>query len=183
MSDKPSTFCICVFIYINLKRSVVFITLSSHQMHICVTSYILCCCSVTKSCLSLCTLWAATCQASLSFTISWSWLKLMSIESVMPPNHLILCYPFLLPSIFPSIRVFSSELALYIRLPNYWSFSFSIIPFNEYSELISFRIDRFDLLAIQGTLKSLLQHHTLKASVLWCSPFFMVPFSHHTWLL
>ena len=156
MSDKPSTFCICVYIYINLKRSVVFITLSSHQMHICVTSYILCCCSVTKSCLTLCTPWAATCQASLSFTISWSWLKLMSIESVMPPNHLILCYPFLLPSIFPSIRVFSKELVLRIRWPKYWSFSFSISPSNEYSGLISFRIDWLDLLAVQGPLNSLL---------------------------
>ena len=111
-------------------------------------------------------------QASLFFTISWSLLKLMSIESVMPSNHLILCHPLLLlPSIFPSIRVFSSELALRIRWPKYWSFSFSISSFSEYSGLI-FRIDWFDLLAVQGTLKSLLQHHSLKASILWCSAFF-----------
>ena len=105
--------------------------------------------------------WTAACQASLSFTISRSFLKLMSIESVMPSNHLILCRPFLLfPSIFPSIRVFPSELALHIRWSKYWSFSFSISLANEYLGLISFRIDWFDLLAVQGTLKSLLQHHS-----------------------
>ena len=99
--------------------------------------------------------WTAACQASLSFTISWSLLKLMSIESVMPSNHLILCCPLLLlPSIFPSIRVFSSESALHIRWPKYWSFSFSISPSNEYSELISFRIDWFDRLAVHGTQES-----------------------------
>jgi len=114
--------------------------------------------------------WTAACQASLSFTISQSLLKLMSIESVIPSNHLILCCPFLLPlSIFPSIRVFSNESALCIRFPKYWSFSFSISPSNEYSGLIYFRIDWFDLLAVQGTLKSLLQHHSSKASVLWSS--------------
>ena len=103
--------------------------------------------------------WIAECQASLSFTISWSILKLISIESVMPPNHLVLCHPLLLlPSIFPSIRVFSSELAFRIRWPKYWSFSFSISPSNEYSGLISFRMDGLDLLAVQGTLKSLLQY-------------------------
>ena len=103
-------------------------------------------------------------QASLSFTILWSLLKLMSIESVMSSNHLILCHPLLLlPSIFPSIRVFSNESALCIRWSKYWSFSFSICPSNEYSGLISFMIDRFDLLAAQGTLKSLLQHHNLKS--------------------
>ena len=107
--------------------------------------------------------WTATCQPSLSFTISWSLLKLMSVESVMPSNHLILCYPLLLlPSIFPSIRVFSNESALYIRWPKYWSFNFSISPSNEYSGLISFRINWFDLLAAQGTLKSLLQHTAQK---------------------
>ena len=107
--------------------------------------------------------WTAACQASLSFTSSWSLLKLMSIESVMPYNHFILCRPFLFPpSIFPSIRVFSSESVLCIRWPN-WSFSFSISPSNEYSELISFMIDWLDLLAVQGTLKSLLQHCSLKA--------------------
>ena len=117
--------------------------------------------------------WTATCQASLSFTISWSLLKLMSIQSVMPSNHLILCCTLLLlPSIFPRIRVFSN--VLHIRWPKYWSFSFSISPSNEYSGLISFRIDRFDLLAVQGTLHSLLQHHSSKASILWCSAFFMV---------
>ena len=105
--------------------------------------------------------------------------KLMSIESVMPSNHLILCRPFLLPpSIPPSIRVFSNESLLHISWPKYWNFSFSISPSNEYSGLISFRIDWFDLLAVQGTLKSLLQHHSSKASVLWCSAFFMVQLSH-----
>ena len=105
--------------------------------------------------------WTVAHQASLSFTISWSLLKLMSIESMMPSNHLILCCPLLLlPSIFPSIRVFSNESALHIRLPRYWSFSFSISPFSEYSGLISFRTDWFDLLVVQGTLKSLLQYHS-----------------------
>ena len=109
----------------------------------------------------------------------WSLLKLMSIESVMPSNHLILCCPLLLPpSIFPSIRVFSNESVLHIRWPKYWSFSFSISPSNEYSGLISFRMDWLDLLAVQGTLKSLLQHHSSKASILWCSAFLMVQFSH-----
>ena len=107
----------------------------------------------------------------LSFTITQSLLKLMSIESVIPSNHLILCSPLLLPSIFPSIRDFSNELPLQIRWPNYWSFSLSISPSNEYSGLISFRIDCFDLLAIQRTLKSLLQHHSSKASLLWHSSF------------
>ena len=124
------------------------------------------------------TLWTAARQASLSFTIPWSLLKLMFIESVMPSNHLILCHPLLLlPSIFPSIRVFSSESALPIRWPKYWSFSFSISPSNEYSGLISFRIDWFDPFAVQGTLKGLLQHHSLKTSVLWHSAFFMVQLS------
>ena len=107
-------------------------------------------------------------------TNSQSLLKLMSIKSVMPSNHLILCHPLLPPSIFPSIRVFLNELVLPIRWPKYWSFSFSISPFKEYSGLISFRIDWLDLLAVQGTLKSLLQHHSSKTSVLWCSAFFMV---------
>ena len=111
-------------------------------------------------------------QASLSITSSQSLLKLMSIESVMPSNHLILCHPLLLPpSIFPSIRVFSNESVLCIRWPKYWSFSFSINPSNEYSGLISFRMAWLDLLAVQGTLKSLLQHYSLKASNLWCSAF------------
>ena len=122
--------------------------------------------------------WAPAQQASLSFTFSQSLLKLMSTESVMLSNHLILCRPLLLPSVLPRIRVFSNEAALHIRRPKYWSFSFSISPSNEYSRLISFRIDWFDLFAVQGTLKSLLQNHSLKASVLWCSTFFMVQLSH-----
>ena len=123
--------------------------------------------------------WTAAHQASPSFTISWSLLKFMSIESVMPSNHLILCCPLLiLPSIILSIRVFSNESILYIRWPKYWSFSFSINPSNDYSELISFRINWFDLPAVQGTLKSLLQHHSLKALILQHSAFFTVQLSH-----
>ena len=122
--------------------------------------------------------WTAARQASLSITNSWSLLKLMSIESVMPSNQLILCSPFLLlPSIFPSIRVFSNESILHIRWPKYWDFSFSISPSNEYSGLISLRIDWFDL-AVQGALKSLLQQHGSKAPILQCSSFFIVQFSH-----
>ena len=106
-------------------------------------------------------------------------LKLMSIDSWIPSNHLILCHPLLLlPSIFPNIRVFSKESTLYIRYPKCWSFCFSINPSNEYSGLISFRIDWFDLLAVQGTLQSLLQHHSSKASIIWCSAFFMIQLSH-----
>ena len=123
--------------------------------------------------------WIAACQASLSFTISQSLLKLMSIELMMPSNHLIFCCPLLfLPSIFLSIRVLSSESALCISGPKYWSFIFINSPFNEQSELISFRIDWFDLLAVQGTLKSLIQNHSSKASVLWHSVFFIVQLSH-----
>ena len=123
--------------------------------------------------------WTAACQTSLSITNSQSLLKLMSIKSVMPSNHLILCHPiFLPPSIFPSIRVFSIESVLCIRWPKYWGFSFSISPSNEYSELVSFRTDWFDLLAVQGTLKNLLQHHSSKTSILWFSVFFMVQLSH-----
>ena len=123
--------------------------------------------------------WTAAHQASLSITNSQSLLKLMSIESVMPSNHLILCHPLLLlPSNFPSIRVFSSESVLRIRWPKYWSFSFSVSPSSEYSGLISFRMDWLDLLPVQGTLKSLLQHHSSKASILRCSAFFMVQLSH-----
>ena len=124
-------------------------------------------------------LWIAACQASLSITNSWSLLKLTSIELVMPSNHLILCRPLLLPpSIFPSIRVFSNESTLRMRWPKYWSFSFSIIPSKEIPGLISFRMDWLDLFAVQGTLKSLLQHHTSKASILRCSAFFTVQLSH-----
>ena len=123
--------------------------------------------------------WTEACQASLSITNSWSLLKLMSIVSVMPSNHLILCRPLLLlPSIFPSIRVFYRESVLCIRWPKYWSFIFSIGPSNEYSGLISFRMDWLDLLLVQGTLKSLLQCHSSKASVLQCSAFFIVQLSH-----
>ena len=123
--------------------------------------------------------WTAACQPYLSITNSWGLLKLMSIESMMPSNHLILCHPLLFPpSVFPIIRVFSSESVLHIRWPKYWSFSFSISPSKEHPGLISFRMDRLDLLAVQGTFKSLLQHHNLKASILQCSAFFTVQFSH-----
>ena len=119
--------------------------------------------------------WSAAHRLYLSLILFWSLLKLRYIHSVMPPNHLILCRPvILLPSIFPSIRVFSNEFALHIRWPEHCSFSFSISPSNEYSGLVSFRTDRFDLLAVQETLKSLLQHHNLKASILWRSAFLMV---------
>ena len=119
--------------------------------------------------------WTAARQASLPITNSGSLLKLISFKSVMPSNHLILCHPLLLPSIFPSIRVFSNESVVRIRWPKYWSFSFSISPSNEYSGLISFRIDWLDLFAVQG---SLLQHHSSKASILWGSAFFIVQLSH-----
>ena len=123
--------------------------------------------------------WTAASQASLSITNSWSLLKLMSIELVMPSNHLILCRPLLLlPSIFPSIRVFSNGSALHTRWPKYWSFSFNISPSNEHPGLISFRMNWMDLLAVQGTLKSLLQHHNSKASIFWRSAFFIVQLSH-----
>ena len=125
------------------------------------------------------TLWTEAHQTSLSITNSWSLLRLMSIELVMPSNRLILCRPLLfLPSIFPSNRVFSNESVLRIKWPKYWSFSFSISPSNEPSGLISFRMVWFDLLAVQGTLKSLLQHRSSKASILWCSAFFIVQLSH-----
>ena len=123
--------------------------------------------------------WIAARQAFLSFAISQSLFKFMPIKSVMPSNHLILCRPLLLlPSVFPSIRVFSNESVLRIRWPKYWSFSFSISPYNEYLELISFRMDWLDLLAVQGTLKSLLQHHSSKASILQRSAFYIVQLSH-----
>ena len=128
--------------------------------------------SVTQSSLTLHNTITLAHQASLSITNSQSLLKLMSIESLMPSNHLILCHPLLLPSVFPSIKVFSNESVLHIRWPKYWSFSFSISPSNEYSGLISFRVDWLDLLAVQGTLKGLLQHHSSKVSILWCSTFF-----------
>ena len=135
--------------------------------------------SVAQPCLTLCDPMTVARQASLSITNSQSFLKLMSIEPVMPSNHLILCCPLLLlPSTLPSIRVFSKESVLHIRWPQYWSFSLNISPSNEYSELISFRMDWLDLLAVQGTLKSLPQHHSSKASILWCSPFSIVHLSH-----
>ena len=134
---------------------------------------------VTQSCLTLCDPWTAAHQASLSITNFPSPHKPMPIELVMPSSHLILCRPLLLlPSIFPSIRVFSNEPVLHIRWPKYWSFSFSISPSNEYSGLISFRMDWLDLFAVQGTLKNLLQHHSSKASILQCSAFFLVQLSH-----
>ena len=132
--------------------------------------FVITCCSVTKLCA---TPWTAALQASLPFTISWSLLRFMSIESVMPSNHLILCHPLLWPLVFPNIRVFSNESALCIRWQKYWSFSF-ISPSNEHPGLISFRMDWLDLLALQGTLKSLLQHHSSKVSILLHSAFFIV---------
>ena len=130
-----------------------------------------CCCSVTQLCLTLRDPMDAH-QASLSFTTSQSLLKLMSIKSVIPSSHLVLWHPLLLPSIFPSIRVFSNGLALHIRWPKYWSFSFNISPSNEHPGLISFRMDWLDLLAVQGTLKSFLHLHSSKATILWDSAFF-----------
>ena len=141
-------------------------------MHLCFSSF-------QFSCVLLfATPWTAACQASLSITNSQSLLKLNSIESMMPSKHLILCYPLLLPSIFPSIRVFSNESVLHIRWPKDWSFTFSISPSNEYSRLISFRMDWLDLPAVQGTFKSLLRHHSSKASILQPSAFFIVCLSH-----
>ena len=139
----------------------------------------LCCCYCSLSHVRLfATPLTAACQASLSFTISWSLLKLMCIESVMPSNHCILCHPLLLlPSFFPNIRIFSSESVLCIRWPKYWNFSFNISLFNEYSGLFSFRMDWLVVLAVQESLKSLLQHHSSKASIL-CSAFYIVQLSH-----
>ena len=135
--------------------------------------------SAAQSCPTLGIPGTAACQVSLFITNSWSLFKLMSMKSVMPSNHLILCCPvLLLPSIFSSIRVFSNESVLCMRWPKYWSFSFNSSPSNEYSRLVSFRMNWFDLLAVQGTLKSLLQHHSSKASTLWSSAFFMVQLSH-----
>ena len=151
--------------YINPMASPIFFLFSSVQLLSCVKLFAI--------------PWTAAHQASLSITNSWSLLKLKSIKSVMPSNHLILCHPLLLlPSIFPSIRVFSKRSVLRITWPKYWNFSFSISPSNGYSGLISFRMDWLDLLAVQGTLKSLLQHHSSKASILQCSAFFRVQLSH-----
>ena len=151
--------------YINPMASPIFFLFSSVQLLSCVKLFAI--------------PWTAAHQASLSITNSWSLLKLKSIKSVMPSNHLILCHPLLLlPSIFPSIRVFSKRSVLRITWPKYWNFSFSFSPSNGYSGLISFRMDWLDLLAVQGTLKSLLQHHSSKASILQCSAFFIVQLSH-----
>ena len=139
---------------------------------------IICCCSVTQSCPTLSNPMDCSSQASQSSSISWSLLKLVSTESMKPSNHFIICHPFLLlPSIFCSIRVSPNKSAPHIGWPKYWSFSFSISPSNEYSGFISSRIDWFDLLAVQGTFKSFLQHHSSKASILWHSDF-MVQLSH-----
>ena len=147
----------------------------AHEKVINITSYSV---QSLRSVRPFATRWTAGCQASLSITNSQRLLKLMSIQSVMSSNHLILCYSLLLPSIFPIIRVFSNESNLHIKWPKYWGFSFSISSFNEYSGLISFRTDQLDLLLVQGTLKSLLQHNSSKASILWCSAFFIVQLSH-----
>ena len=157
-------------------------TRSSHMTWVCWLSFLHTSQFVSVSCSVMydsASPWTAACQASLSITNSQSLLRLMSIKMVMPSNHLILCHPLLLlPWIFPSIRVFSNESALRIRWPKYWSFSFSISPSNEYSGLISFRTDYFDLLAVQGALMSFLQYHSWKASILLRSAFFIVQLSH-----
>ena len=152
-------------------------TSSTNQLTVLNASLLFSCSVVPNSV----TPWTAECQASLSCTVSWSLLKLMSTELVMPFNHLVLCRPLHLPpSIFPSIRVFFNESALCITWPKYWSFNFSISPSNECSGLISFTIDWFDLFAVQGIFKSLLQHHSSKASILRCSAFFMSNSHIHT---
>ena len=157
------TLCMCVCLYV----------------HVCAHTYVKYFIQGSVQSLSrvqlFATPWSAACRASLDITNSRSLPKLISIELVMPSNHLILCRPLLLlPSIFSSIRVFSNESGLRMRWPKYWSFSFNISPSNEHPGLISFRMERLDLLAVQGTLKSLLQHHSSKASILWCSAFFIV---------
>ena len=142
-------------------------------------SVLCCCCSVAQLCLTIFNPMDCSMPGFPTVTVFWSLLKLMSIELVMPSNHLILYHPLLFPpSLFPSIRVFSQESVLLIRWPKYWSSSFDISPSNEYSGFSSFSIDWFDLFVIQGTFKSLLQYHNLKASIFWCSTFFMVLLSH-----
>ena len=163
-----------------LEKIYIFLKISSVTGHHSISDSPISICSVQPlSCVQIfVTPWTTACQASLSITNSQSLLKLMSIKSVMPSSHLMLCHSLvILPSIFPSIRVFFNESVLCNRLPKYWSFSFSISPFNEYSGLISFRIDWFNLLAVQGTLKSLLQHYSSKASILQRSAFFIVQLS------
>ena len=172
-----NTSCICFWITLSFstgdKRDKIIRFLTDNQFS-----------SVAQSCLTLCNPMDWSTPGLPVITNSQRPLKLMSIESVMPSNHLILCRPLLLlPSILPSIGVFSNESVLHIRWPKYWSFSFSISPSDVYSGLISFTMGWLDLLAIQVTLKSLLQHHSSKALVLQCSAFFIVQFSHHTWLL
>ena len=163
----------CTSIYSSILLSL-FLNICTHIIYTCAyihtyTYMSTCCCSLLSSVWLFVTPWTASCQDSLSLTVSRNLLRLMSIELVMPSNHLILCHHLLLPSILPSIRVFSNESALCIRWPNYWNISFSISSSSKYSGLISFRIDWFDLPSVQATLKSLLQHHILKAPILWCS--------------
>ena len=163
-----------------LEKIYIFLKISSVTGHHSISDSPISICSVQPlSCVQIfVTPWTTACQASLSITNSQSLLKLMSIKSVMPSSHLMLCHSLvILPSIFPSIRVFSNKSVLCIRWPKSWSFNFSISPFNEYSGLISFRIDWFNLLAVQGTLKSLLQHYSSKASILQRSAFFIVQLS------
>ena len=170
-------YCVCVFVCLFiLAQSTILTTVPDNLMvKICTTLSV----QLASHVQLFVTPWIAASQASLSITNSQSLLKLMSIEPVMPSKNLILCHPLLLlPSIFPSVRVFSNELILHIRWPKYWSFSFSVSPSDEYSELISFRIYWLDLLAVKGTLKSLLQHRSSKASILQCSAFVIVQLSH-----
>ena len=155
------------FVFVQIKRKYNYFGIRVLERNIS-KSICFCCCSLSRVQLFV-TPWTTTCQASLSFTISRSLLKFMSMESVMLSNHRVFCHPLLLPSIFPRLRVFSNESALCIRWPKYWSFSFNISPSKEHPELISFRMDWLDLLAVQGTLKSLSQHHSSKASILWHS--------------
>ena len=164
MSARPSTLPSCSIFLFNICTHIIYTCAYIHTY-----TYMSTCCSLLSRVLLFVTPWTASCQASLSFTVSQNLFKLRSIELVMPSNHLMFCHHLLLPSIFPRIRVFSNESALCIRWPNYWNFSFSISSSNKYSGLTSFRIDWFDLPAVQWTLKSLLQHHSLKASVFRCS--------------
>ena len=175
-----SVYCSCLFLFLSFTLFLPFVVLSGHFIYFCFLSYLQCSSVQWLSRVRLFTTpWTAAHQASLSITNSWRLFKLMSIEWVMPSNHLMLCRPhLLLPSIFTSIRVLANESVTHIRWPKYWSFSFNISLSNEYSGLVSFRMDWLDLLAVQGTLKSLLQHHTSKASILQNSAFFTVQTSH-----
>ena len=175
---EPRSVCVCLCVYTYQFNSVTQLCPSLVTQCVCVCVCVCVNIPVWFSRLVMsdsATPWTAARQASLSITNSWSLLRLISIKLVMPSNHLILCCPLLLPpSIFPSIRVFSNESVLPIRWPKYWSFSFSISPFNEYSGLISCRMNWLDLLSVQGILKSLLQHHSSKASILWLTAFLIV---------